>query len=469
MRPHVYTGLLCLTLAATLTTAAEPAPVYVIPIHDMIERGLVYVIRRGVAEAEAAGASTIIFDMDTPGGRLDATETIMAAITDIKAQTVTFVNPNAISAGAIIAMATDHIYMTPLGRIGDAMPIMMSPLPFSGPQEMPDSLKEKAVSPTVALIRSAAQRKGHDPLLAEAMVRPELEYKIGDTVICPAGQLLTLTSEDAARLVGKDKHPLLSSGTVRSLNELIAQLGHADAPVVTVQATAAERMARVVEGFPMSGILLALGLLGIYIEIKTPGFGFPGIAGILLLAIWFWGHNVAGLAGIGEVAVFVIGAALLLVEILLIPGFGIVGILGIAMMASALMMAMIQHYPGTPWQAPTFGPDLEASILNLGLALLLVFTAGVGLARVLPKTPFFRRLALATREMRDDGFTASEATVSWVGKTGTAVTALHPAGIGDFGIERLNVVARGQFINKGSSIIVTESHGNRIVVDRANG
>jgi membrane-bound serine protease (ClpP class) len=448
---------------------AEPAPVYVIPAKDMIERGLVYVIRRGVEQAEAAGASVIIFDMDTPGGRLDATEQIIESITGLKARTVTYVNPNAISAGAIIAMATDEIYMSPLGRIGDAMPIMMSPLPFGQPQELPDSLKEKAFSPTVALIRSAAQRKGHDPRLAEAMVRPEVGYTVDDTVICPPGQLVTLTSEDAARPVGKDKHPLLSAGTVKTLHELIERLGFAGAPIVTVRITAAERLARIIEGFPLSGILLALGLLGIYIEIKTPGFGFPGTAGILLLAVWFWGHHVAGLAGLGEIAIFIVGAGLLLVEILLIPGFGVVGLVGLGMMVTALLMAMIQHYPGAPWHAPMFVPDLEASILNLSLALLLVFFSGLALARFLPGTMFFHRLALETCETRAAGFAASETTSAWVGKMGTAVTPLRPAGIADFGSARMNVVTQGQFVEKGVSVVVTEAQGNRIVVTQTAG
>jgi membrane-bound serine protease (ClpP class) len=463
MRPVLCTVLLCGVLAGGSAPAADPAPVYVIPIRDMIERGLVYVVRRGVTEAEKAGASAIVFDMDTPGGRLDATETIIQLITDISPRTVTFVNPNAISAGAIIAMATDAIYMSPIARIGDAMPIMMSPLPFGGPQDMPDGLKEKAISPTVALIRSAAQRKGHDPLLAEAMVRPEIEYAIGDTVICPAGQLLTLTSADAARTVGDPPRPLLSSGTVASLSELLETLGLAGAPVETIAVTGAERVARVIEGFPVSGILLALGLLGLYIEFKTPGFGLPGIAGILLLAVWFWGHNVAGLAGSGELLLFALGAVLLLIEIVLIPGFGITGLTGLTLMFAAILMAMVQHLPGQPWTLPPL-PQIQHSVQNLGLALLTVFICGLVLARVLPKTTLFNRLALAARESRDTGYTAGAPVATRMGHAGTALTDLRPAGIGRIDGERLNVVAQGTYIEKGAPIVVTEEHGNRIVV-----
>ncbi|MBN1557716.1 MAG: hypothetical protein JW951_06180 [Lentisphaerae bacterium] len=461
------TRLCCLALLCAAPFAAQagdPGPTYVIPVRDMIERGLVYVIRRGVSEAEADGAGAIVFDMNTPGGRLDATEEIIRIITGIDAVTYTYVNPNAISAGAIIAFATDHIYMSPNGRIGDAMPVMMSPIPMGGAQEIPEGLKEKAVSPTAALIRSAAQRKGHDPELAEAMVRPEIEYAVGDTVISPAGRLLTLTSTEAAQPVGEAGRPLLSEGTVENLDALLERIGRAGTRRVTVRVTPAESVARIIEGFPMSGILLALGLLGLYIEFKTPGFGVPGIAGILLLAVWFWGHNVAGLAGVSEILLFLVGAILLGVEIFVIPGFGVVGLTGLGCMFAAVLMAMIQHYPGTPWYLPP-AQQVQTSIRNTGLSLVLVFAAGALLSRLLPRTRAFHRLALAGAVGRAEGYQASPDTSPLVGRSGRAATPLRPAGIGRFGDERLNVVARGQFIEKDTPIRIVETHGNRIIVE----
>jgi membrane-bound serine protease (ClpP class) len=369
---------------------AEQRPVCVIPINGQIERALVYAIRRGMETAERSQAQAVIFDMDTPGGRLDATEEIVALITSTKATTVTFVNPNAISAGAIIAMATDHIYMSPGGRIGDAMPIIMPTLPFGAPQEMPAGLREKAVSPTEALIRSAAQRKGHDVQLAESMVRAEKGYSIGDLVICPTGQITTLTSQDAAQLVGTEQRPLLSDGTVRDLPELLNRLGLAGAPLIYVRIGPAERIARVIDSFPWSGLLLALGLLALYIEFKTPGFGVPGISGILLLMVWFWGHHIAGLSGMGEVLLFICGAGLLAVEIFLIPGFGVVGVVGLVMMASALVMAMVEHTPGGPWYRPP-EEHLQNAVLNLSTSLLVLVGLGALVIRYLPRTPLFKR------------------------------------------------------------------------------
>ncbi|MBN2301972.1 MAG: nodulation protein NfeD [Lentisphaerae bacterium] len=440
---------------------------YVIPIKGMIERGLVYAVKRGIKEAKERGAGAIILDMDTPGGKLGSCEEIVNLLLDTPVTTYTFVNPRAISAGAIIAFATDKIYMTPSALIGDAMPILMSPLPFGSPQEPGEGLKEKIMSPTVALIRAAAQQKGHDTNLAEAMVRPEFEYKIGEDVISPAGNLVTLTSLDAERKVGKDQHPLLSSGTVKTLDDLLKTIGRSDSTLVIIEITPAERIARLIEGFPLSGILLALGLLGLYVEFKTPGFGFPGIAGILLLAIWFWGHNVAGVAGIGELILFIFGIVLLLIEIFLIPGFGYVGVTGIVCIGTAIAMGMVEHLPSGPlFRFPEGRMDI--SILNIAIAVIGVFTGGILLAKLLPKTHMFQTIMLGKQLSHESGFQAAPDTTGMIGMHGTALTPLRPAGTGEIDGKRVNVVARGEFIDKDKSIVVAEVHGNRIVVEIAD-
>lgn len=460
---------LCVSPALAASTngpAPQQAPgvTYVIPVKGQIERGLVYAIRRGVREAEGMGADVIILDMDTPGGRVDSAQDILHIITGTKAKTYTFVNPNAMSAGAIIAMGTDHIYMAPGGLIGDAKPIMMSPLPLGGPVEMPKGLEEKATSPVEALIRSAAQRKGHNPELAAAMVREEVGYKIGDKVICEKGRLLTLTAKDAEQKVGPDQTPLLSEGTVGTLNELLDKIGRSRDRVTHVRVGMAESIARVIEGFPTSGILLGLGLLLLYVEFKTPGFGLPGISGILLLAVWFWGHHIAGLAGMGEVVLFAMGVLLLLAEIFFFPGFGIAGAAGIVCMLVSLLMATVEHYPSQPWYSPPVA-QFRGAILNVGLSLLLTFVAGLLLAKFLPKTHMFQQIMLSSAVSRDAGYRAADPGASLVGVRGVTVTPLRPAGTADFGDRRLTVVSRGQFLEPGARIVVAEAHGNRIVVE----
>jgi membrane-bound serine protease (ClpP class) len=464
---------LSLTLALGAVLAAAPVRggegdvVYVLPVKGMIERGLLYAFRRGMEEARDAHAAAVILDMETPGGKLQSAEEIVLMLLDAPMPTYTFVNPRAISAGAIIALATDKIYMTPTGLIGDAMPIMMSPLPFGGAQAVPEDLKEKVMSPTIALVRSAAQAKGHDPQIGEAMVRPEFEYKIGDEVVCPAGQLLTLTAEDAAKPLREGGAPLLSSGTVATLDGLLEAIGLAGSRVVTVNIKTSERIARVIEGFPVSGILLALGLLGLYIEFKTPGFGVPGIAGMACLALWFWGHHIAGLSGMLELLLFTIGVILLLAEIFVIPGFGATGISGIALIFTAILLSTVRAYPHAPPELPPVSfPNLmwRDGVYNVGIAMVIVFVAGVILARYLPESNLFHRIRLDTAVSKQAGYQASDERSELVGRDGIAFTALRPAGTGDFYGRRVSVVTNGAYIDKGAAIVVAEVRGNRIVV-----
>lgn len=442
------------------TQQASPGVVYIIPIHDVIDTALIYVMRRGLAEAEESHAEAIIFDINTPGGRVDAAEDILNMLRGVKTPTYTLVNPNAISAGAIIAMATDHIYMTPGSKIGDAMPIMLG---MTGEvQPMPESVEEKSVSYVAALIRSAAQHRGHDPNLAEAMVRRDSEYKIGDEVISKKGQLLTLTNKDAERLVGPEKRRLLSEGTVENLDELLQKIGKANSVKKEMIVTSAEEIARFIES--ISVILLGLGLLGLYIEFKTPGFGLPGIMGIILLAIWFWGSHIAGLAGMEEVALFFLGVILLCVELFVFPGVILPGVIGLMLILVSILMGMIQHYPGDPWY-PTF-PAIITSVMRFTPSLLIAITGAVLAAAFLPKVPMLNKLILDTAVTSQASDVATSAKSSLTGKQGIAETRLNPAGAARFDDLRLNVVSRGDFIEAGEKIVIAEARGNRIIVER---
>ena len=460
--------LLCslVFLASPAPVQSEPAasgkgdPVYVIPIRGQIEGALLYVIRRGLAEAEQQNAAAIVLVMDTPGGTLGAASDIVRSIQASKLPVYTFVEKDAFSAGAIIALSTKGIYMAPGSVIGDALPIMMSPL--GSVQEMPEGIEEKAVSAVSALIRSAAQAAGHDPELAEKMVRREIEYKIGDKVISPAGRLLTLTAAEAAR-PGKDGKPLLSAGTavdVPTVLRLLSLNGH---PIVEMQITSAEKIARMIAA--AAPILMMLGFLGIYIEIKTPGFGLPGILGAACLALFFWGHHIAGLAGMEDLLIFIIGIALILVEIFLIPGFGFTGIFGLALVLVSLVGAMVRIVPGGSW-LPVWD-DLQIPIFKTGVALVGTGAAALLLGKFLPQSRLFGRITLSAANTAAGGYTAAPDTTSWIGKTGTTLTQLHPAGTARIDGERLDVVTSGEFIDTGAAVKIIEAHGNRIVVQKA--
>lgn len=447
--------------AQVAAPAGENAPktIYIIPIRGMIEPALTYVIRRGVAEADRVKADAIFFAMDTPGGAVNATEEIIKVLTSVKVPTYTFVEGNAISAGAIIALATDRIYMAPGTKIGDAMPIMMSPM--GGVQPLPDAEREKITSYVDSIIRSVAETKGHDKQLASAMVRPEVEYKIGDEVISPEGQLLTLTNVEAARLVGKEKRPLLSSGTFENLDALLRELNLFEAQRVELDVTGAEKLARWIAA--LAPLFLMAGLLGLYIEFKTPGFGLPGILGLLSLAIFFWGHHIAGLAGSEDLAIFLIGVVLILVEILFFPGMGLIGLAGAALIFWSLLSAMIQRMPGDP-MLPSW-PQIEIPLAKLTVSLALTGVAAALLGRFLPRSSLFQRLVLQEATRSDRGFRSGADESSLVGTEGVALTDLRPGGAAMFGDRKLDVVAAGLYVKKGQAVRVVDTHGNRIVVE----
>jgi membrane-bound serine protease (ClpP class) len=449
---------LCTAALAASTRAQEPAGrelVYVIPIKEMIEPALLYVVRRGMDEAVRNDAAAIIFEINTPGGVVGAAEDIVDSITRTDIPVYSFVEKQALSAGGLIALATPRIYMAPGSVIGAITPMMMTPM--GGVQELPDEVEEKMTSAVAAMVRSAAEQGGHDPLMAEAMVRANIEYKVNGKVISEKGRLLTLTNVEAAQLVGEEQRPLLSSGTVDDLDALLEVLGLAGAEKRTLEITAAERIARWIAR--MASILMIIGLGGLWLEFKTPGFGFFGIAGIICLLLFFFGHHIAGLAGFEDVLIFLLGVALLAVEIFITPGFGIMGISGLLLIFASFISALSERMPGS-WRPVDF--SLETFSIPL-LKVTLAFTGSILLVaicgRFLPRTRVFQSLTLD--EVVPDDVTEQ----NLLGLEGIAHSDLRPSGTAYFGTRKIDVVTFGDYIPRQTPVRIVEVHGNRIVVE----
>src|SRR5881628_1048800 len=215
------------------TANPSPRKVYVLPIRDDVMPPLVYLVRRGVKEAMEAKADLLLLDMDTNGGYVDVTEEIIAILNNFKGQTATFVNKKAFSAGAIIAIATQKIFMAPQSVIGAAAPIML--VPGGTAQDMPETMQAKMNSALRALVRTSAQKNGYNIEVVEAMIDKSKELKIDGKVLNEKGQILTLTNTEAEREYGEPPKPLLSSGTVETLGELLKNLGYSDAARVDIQ------------------------------------------------------------------------------------------------------------------------------------------------------------------------------------------------------------------------------------------
>lgn len=428
--------------------------VYQIPIKDQIEPALLYVIRRGVTEAEKQKADAVLFVMDTPGGRVDVTRDIIEIIREIDVPVYTFVERDAYSAGAIIALSTPHIYMAPGSVIGAATPMLMSP--GGGVQDLNEDVGEKMKSGVAAMVRAAAEQGGHDPELAEAMVRREAEYKIGTNIISKAGELLTLTATEA--------EGVLSKGTVADVEALLEEIGLGGAEIKVLEVTPAEKLARFIAAF--APILLMIGLGGIYLEIKTPGFGLPGIAGAAALVLFFFGHHIAGLAGMEDAVFFMIGFALLFIEVFITPGFGVLGISGIVLILFSLLNAMTWKVPGQ--FPPVFDPNtLQTAVRNLAAGAAGTAALGFFAGRYLPKSRVLRPVVLSQSTSKSEGFSAAQTHSELVGREGVAEMNLHPAGRVRLGNERVSVVTRGEFIEKDSRVRVVEARGSHIVVEKA--
>lgn len=434
------------------TAATGPQTIVVIPVQGDIDGALTFVIRRGVKVALDRGAQHLVLHMDTDGGPVNDTTEIMEIIQRFKpeANTYTLVDKKAYSAGSFIAASTRHIYMVPGSVIGAATPILITG------QELGESVQAKMNSALRAMVRAAAERHGHRADVFEAMIEKDRGLKIGDQVIVPEGEILTLTAEEAAKTYGDPPKPLLSSGTVNTLEEMIGKAGLSGAEIVRVEQTGLETFARWIVS--IAPILLLAGIVGIYVEFKVPGFGLPGIAGAACLLLFFFGHQIAGLSGHEAIVLFGVGMILVALEVFVFPGTLIAGSLGAALIVTSLLMAMVDYYPNDP-VIPDLS-ELQRPLLNLTISLIGAGIVIAFLAMTVPSTPLFASLTVKS--------TSGQAVepAARPGDTGIAHSDLRPAGKAMFGDRLEDVVTEGDFIARGAAVRVVAVEGLRVVVER---
>src|SRR5438093_2486449 len=406
--------------AAPARETIHKGDVVVVPTQGEVAPSLLAFLRRAVKTAESDEASAIIFDMNTYGGRLDTATDIVNALNQTKIPTYTFINTNAGSAGAIIAIATQHIYMAPVSAIGAAAPI----LPTG--EDLPATAKEKTISYWSALVRGSAIKNGHNPDLAEAFMNKDKEVKIGDRVVHPKGAVLTLNAQDATEKI--NSKPLLAEGIVDSIADLTKKAG-LKGNVVTIEPTGFEQIAFWITA--LAPLLLLGGILGAYLEFKIPGVTWPGIISAICFALFFLGHYLAGLAGWEVVALFVLGLVLVLIEILFFVHSTIIfGVLGVFLMLASLLWTMVDHYPGQNF-FPT-GKMLAVPLLNMFIVIVGSFIVIALLARYLPRTSIYRRFCLIHSNPPGPSLAGvprqfSTALALTPGTQGTAVTVLRPS------------------------------------------
>jgi membrane-bound serine protease (ClpP class) len=434
--------------------------VYIVPIREDIDSSLVYVVRRGVKEAMAAKADLLVIDMDTDGGSLRSMMEIIDIISEFKGQTVTYVNNKAFSAGALICFATQKIYMAPQSVIGAAAPVQMAP-GGGGIQSLPDTVEVKIASAVSALIRAQAEKNGYNKDLVDAMVNKTTEFKIGDKVINEKGQLLTLTDKEASAEYGKPPKSLLSSGTIPTMDAMLEMLGYAGAARTVITPTGAETLGTWINA--ISPILLIVGIIGIYIELKTPGVILPGVIAVLSFLLYFLGGYVAGLSGMEWVLVFVVGLALIISEFFVHPGTILPGLVGAILIFISLVMAMVDMYPGTP-TLPTL-PQIELPVRNIIVALGVSLVIMAVLARFLPKTSIYRRLVSQGASGEAVMIEQQREQASRLGEKGMAISNLRPGGKAQFGNDIVDVITQGEMIGKGQVVRIIGYSGAEAIVE----
>jgi membrane-bound serine protease (ClpP class) len=457
----------------------SPGKVSIIPLSGMIDGGIYNSLTRRVEIAKENGSNLIIFELDTYGGQLEPAFEISEHISNIKnTKTIAFIPTKAISAGSLIAISCNEIYMAPQAELGDCEPIVPS---SEGGYK---TVGEKIQTVLRTKFRKFAEKNGYPVLLAEAMVTKEIEVYHVVTEDRPDGfyisgrELKEMNDEEKKKL--KSKKLIIEEGKLLTMyakeayeyhfakeivedrNSLLKLLNLENVTPDILETNWSEEMVRFLGR--IAPVLLGIGLAALWMEFKSPGFGLPGIIGILCLAIVFLSKHLVGLAETPEIIIFFVGIVLIAVEILFIPGFGIAGIPGIILILIGTILSFQDFtIPRTPYDVDLLIMNIftvMCSLIGSGIAIFLMF-------KFMPSMPLFNRLVLTTSETTQSGFVIPSQPAGGsdlTGAKGMALTALHPTGKIEVNNNTLDVVTDGEFIEKGQTVEIIEIRGNRIVV-----
>jgi membrane-bound serine protease (ClpP class) len=451
---------------ALASSQSYAGKVVVIPVgqDDLILPARFEFMKRTLTRCNQDGAEAVIFDLDTPGGLAwDTISLMMKDLQNLKARSFAFVNTRAISAGAMIAMATDTIYMAPASAIGASTPVSGDGTPLAQAE------RAKHNSAFMGMARTVVREKGHDVRIIEGMIDMERGLSINGQVIIPKGEIVTLDSEQATMVInGK---PLLAKGIVKSIAE-IKQRESLKGETIIAEPTGFEMIAIWVTRY--AAILIIIGLAGGYLEMQTPGFGLPGFVSIAAFALFFFGHYVAG-SLVGQeamvvTAVFVMGIILIGVELLAAPGTIVPGVLGFLCVMVALVYAMSGWEVVPPEGVSSGGFNLAVYAVGLRNFALGITGAAVLITLLciwLPDLRPFRALILQTSAggTLNDAPSMQAAIRAQLGDSGTARSALRPYGTIDLGGRLIEAMVEGGYLQSGTAVRVREIRGEKIIVE----
>lgn len=395
-------------------------------------------IEQSFAEVSKTNSNVVLLEINTPGGALHSTLKIKDLILRSPIPSICFINTHAISAGSLIALSCDKIYMAPGGVIGAATPVRAS---GKGMEKAP----EKVVSATRAAWRSTAKARGKNPDIAEAFVDENIVLtKNKHGINKPAGKLLTLTSDEALKLK-------ISDGNAKTIRDILKKEIDGSYNVISKQPDFRLQFLAFLLHPVMSGIMITLGFLGILYEIKAPGWGVPGTMGIIFLSIYFLSRIMLGLSGWGAPALFAFGTFLLILEIFVIPGFGFAGVLGIiSMVASILWSYGIHDICEAGWV-------VAFSFIAITAGMILFF-------RYLPSFASRTKSIFLNENLNASLVDSTSSPNELTGKSGIVITSLRPSGTVEIDGIRYDAVSNAEYIEAGTEIIVAEMRAHSVKV-----
>ncbi len=496
LAPLIIAPLLASARAPSPQASAEPAAlVAVIRIETEIDIRSAALVERAVGRALDSGAKVLIVELDTPGGRSDYMLEMVKTIERAHGRgvrTVAYVTEWAKSAGALIALACDEIYLAPTATIGSATPYVV------GPEGSPET-HEKFIAGFRSTFRARAEATGRPTALVEAMVDPDVEVVEAEVdgerrilsrvdfenekkarvarardpgarsdrdvveigILKPKGKILDLTARDAVRYG-------LATAIAPTRDIVISRVSPPGSRVEEFRNNWSESLAGWLTSPGIKTVLFLVGLLALYVEFKTPGFGVAGAIGIACFSLFFFGHLVVGLAEVYEVLLFVAGVGLLALELFVIPGFGVAGIAGILCILASVVLAQMPSFETLGRLQPgTLGESALSAATQTALGSLLAVVGAVAIASVLPRTRFARRLALDSPLVHEGalhGGAADPGLEALLGKEGVAETTLRPAGRARIGDRPVDVVTEGDYLEPGTPVRVIAASGNALVV-----
>jgi membrane-bound serine protease (ClpP class) len=435
-----------LVLIAITSSFAQRQKVMVMDIKAEIDPAMKWYVEVALKHAKDTKADIVIVDMDTYGGALTDAKEIVQAIMAFDKPVWVFINTDAASAGALISIACDSIYMAPGASIGAATVVT------GNGEQAPD----KYQSYMRGIMRSTAEENHRDPKIAEKMVDSNL---VLDS-ISPAGQVITFSTSDAIKYG-------YCEAKVNSIDEILERNNVKDYELIRYEKGAVDSIVTFFLNPFVSGLLLLVFIGGLYFEMQTPGVGFPGIASLVALVLYLIPYYLTGLAENWEVLVLFVGLVLVALEIFIIPGFGITGISGIVLIIGSLMLIMLDNdffdFGLVPDQK-IFAALLVAVTAMLGGIILFFFAS----SRVM-NTKFFQRIALTDTQSRNAGFTSSFLTEPMTGKKGIAHSVLRPSGKVLIDGKIYDAFTQGEYIEPGSEIEVIGDETTSLRVRRITG